>query len=100
METSIRWIVVVCLAGGAHREDTHSRLVAVIGHILNNREARAAVGAVDERIAVTAVLRIKELMQAIITNGGIRRDKRLAFGTSLTMGNSECVFMTRRYLFD
>ena len=61
MKAPVERIVVFCLAGRAHGKDAHSRLVTVVGYILDNRKAWATVCAVDERIAVAPISGIEEL---------------------------------------
>ena len=62
MKAPVQRIIVLRLTCRAHGEDAHGGLVAVIGDILDYSEARATVGAVDERIAVAPVSGIKEFM--------------------------------------
>ena len=49
----------------------------VVGDAAHDREPRAAVGAVDERIAVAAVRRVEQLGQAVRAGRGVGRDQRL-----------------------
>ena len=74
VEAAIARIVVLALARRALREARHAGLRPVIGQRGGDREARPAVGAVDERIAVTAVGRIGQLIEAGGTHGGIGCD--------------------------
>ncbi len=60
MEAPIEWILVLRLAGRAHWEDAHGRLITIIRDILNDRKARTTIGAVDERIAVAPIPGIEE----------------------------------------
>jgi hypothetical protein len=71
MEAPVEWIFVLGLTVGAHWENAHGRLVAIIGNILDDREAWATVGAIDEGIAIAPVGWIKEFAQAIITGSGV-----------------------------
>ena len=50
-----RRVVVLAPARGAHRERGHRRQRPVVGDAAHDREARAAVRAVDERVAVAPV---------------------------------------------
>ena len=45
------------------------------GNALDDREARAALRAVDERVAVAAVGRVEELAQAVVAGGDVGRDR-------------------------
>ena len=65
-------ILVLRPAGGAHLESGHRRQRSVVGHPAHDREARSAVGAVDERVPVAAILGIEQLAQAV----GARRRVR------------------------
>jgi hypothetical protein len=71
MEATIQWIFILSPASGTHLERCHGRGRAVVGDISDDREAGAAVGAVDERIAVAAVLRIEQLRQAVAADAYI-----------------------------
>ena len=51
---AVAGIVVLGLAGGAHREAGHRRARPVVRDAADDREARAAVGAVGERVADSA----------------------------------------------
>jgi len=64
----------VLLARRAHGEHGHRSARPVVRDITHNSEARAAIGAVDEGIAVASVLRIQQLAQAIIADSNIRRN--------------------------
>src|SRR5579884_364303 len=99
MKAPIEWVVVLRLAGWTQWKDTHGCLVTIVGYILNNGEARAAVGAIDERVAVAPVSRIEEFMQTISTGGSIRRDERVAICTRLASGNHKDGIMEGRHLF-
>ena len=48
----------------------------VVGDAAHDREARPAVGAVDERVAVAAVRGVEQLAQAVGARRGVRRDER------------------------
>src|SRR5579883_1931028 len=95
MKTSVAGIVVFCLAGRAHRKATHRRLGTIVGDVLDDGEARAAIGAIDERIAVAPVPRIEKLMQAIDADCGIGRDERLTFAVGLAVGNHKLCLVAR-----
>src|ERR1017187_10389448 len=55
VETPIERVVVLLLAHWTEWESTHGRLTAIIGDILDDGEARTAIGAVDKRIAIASV---------------------------------------------
>ena len=71
VETPVEWVIIFRLAGWTHGEDTHGGFVAIIGDILHNGEAGATVGAVDEGVAVAAVVWIEKFVETIGTGSGI-----------------------------
>src|SRR5947199_146563 len=72
--SAIERVVILGLALRAHGEDRHRGLRPVVGNTAGDGEARAAVGAVDKRIAVTPVAGIEKFAQAIGTGGRIGRN--------------------------
>ena len=76
VEAAVARVVVLGPAGGAHREARHRRQRPVVGDAAHDREARPAVRAVDERVAVAAVGRVEELAP------GSPRTSRLSGDTS------------------
>ncbi|GHO42593.1 hypothetical protein KSX_07560 [Ktedonospora formicarum] len=72
VEAPIGWVLILDLTCRTHCEDAHCCLFAVIGHVLNDSEARAAVGAIDKGIIVASVMYVEEFAQAIIADGAIR----------------------------
>src|SRR5262245_2932600 len=75
MKASIKWILVFVTTRFTHLKRTHRRVRAVVWNILDNREARSAVGAVNEWIPITTIPRIEQLAQTIITGGDVRRNR-------------------------
>ena len=65
-------VVVFPVAVRAHGKDAHGGLRPVIGHILDDGKAWAAIGAVDKGITVTPVFRIQQLPQAVVTDADVR----------------------------
>src|SRR6266700_1905020 len=98
METAIERIFVLASAGGAHGKDTHGRLVPIIGHILNDSEARATVGAVNEGIVIASVGGIKQLLQAILAGAGIGRDQRTAFCPRFALHDQKVCLMAQGHI--
>ena len=66
---------ILAVAGRTHREGGHGGLGAVIGDILDDGKARAAIGAVDKGVAIAPVLMVEELVETIIAESDIRRDQ-------------------------
>jgi hypothetical protein len=71
-------VIVLGLALRAERKACHGRVGPVVRDIADNAEARAAVGAVDEWIAVAAVRRVEKLAPAVGADRYIRRDGQVS----------------------
>ena len=80
VEAPIAGSLVLLPAGLAHREVAHRRSRPVVREGLDDRESRTAVGAVDERVPVPAIVRVEELAQARVAGGGVGRDEPIAGG--------------------
>jgi hypothetical protein len=74
MKAAVERVCVFATARIAHREIAHSRIGAVIRHVFDYREARAAVRAVDERIAEASVARVEHFTDAVFACGYVGRD--------------------------
>jgi hypothetical protein len=74
VEAAVERIRVLAGAGGAHPEGRHGGGGPVVGDAERDGEARAAGGAVRERVPVAAVARVGELAQAVGAGGEVRRD--------------------------
>src|SRR5438046_2949869 len=61
VEAAVERALVLRAAGAAHLETVHGRERAVVWDAAHDREARPAVGAVDERVAVAPVVGVEEL---------------------------------------
>src|SRR5262249_26104327 len=61
------------LAVGAEREAGHARLRPVVGHAVDDRVTRAAIGAGGEGVAPAPVVRVKDLMTTPFIPGPVRR---------------------------
>jgi len=57
----------------------------------DDREPRAAVGAVDERIAVPTIVLIPELSQAVVAGRDVRCYERLLFADRGAPLDTECL---------
>ena len=71
MESAIRWVGVFALAVGAEWKTRHGCLRSIVGDVFDDGEARAAVGAVDERIMIAAVSWGEEFTQAVWADGNV-----------------------------
>ncbi len=74
VKAAVGGVVVFSLAGRAHFEARHGGLRAIVGDAARDGEARAAVGAVEKRIAVATVIGIKQLAQAVGAGGRVGRN--------------------------
>ena len=78
MEAAVARVVILGRAALAHLERCHGGERPVVGDAPHDREARPAVGAVGERVAVAAVGLVPQLGQAVGAGGRVGRDQRLA----------------------
>src|SRR6266851_769216 len=93
VKAPIEWVVIFQLAGRAHREVPHGRLMTIIGHILNDRKTRSAVGTIDKRVSIAPISRIEQFTQTIVASGTIRRDECVTFRPGFALDNSESRLM-------
>ena len=89
MEAPVRGIFVLAPASGAQREGTHGRALAVVGQVLDDREARATVRAVGEGIVVAAIGRIEQLGAAVSAGRDVRRDQLIGAGLDSAVRDHE-----------
>src|SRR5450631_4370237 len=89
VKAAIKRVVVLGLAARAHREHRHRCARAVVGDAAHNSEARSAICAIDEWVAIAAIRRIKQLAQAIGANRDVRRDQRTSL-PGLALDNAKC----------
>ena len=76
VEAPVGRILVLAAAVGAHVERGHRRVRPVVGHRADDREARPAVRAVHERVAVAPVGGVEELAEAVVAGRDVGRDER------------------------
>ena len=74
VEPPVGRVPVFPRAGRTHGKGLHARAFAIVRKRLDDRESRAAVRAVDERVAVPAVSRVEELGETRVAGGDVRRD--------------------------
>ncbi len=79
MESPVGRVIVFSLTGRAHDKASHRSVVPVVRQSFYDRKARAAIGAVRERITVMAIGGIEDFPQAIGACCDIGEDKR-SFG--------------------
>src|SRR5260370_16576106 len=78
MKSPVQRIAIFANALETHREARHGGERAVVRHTSHNCEARAAVGAVVERVAKTAIGAAKNLPHTIVAGGDVRCDQNVA----------------------
>ena len=89
VEAAIGRIVVFPLAREAHFEGGHGGARAIVGNVVDDREARAAIGAVDEGIAEAAVARVHHLAKTIGADRYIRRNQSFRRGVETAGHDAE-----------
>src|SRR5215212_5933434 len=77
VEAAVGGIFVLAAAIGAHLEARHRCCGPVVRERAGDGEARTAVRAVGERVAVAPVRGVQKLSQAIFARSDVRRDERL-----------------------
>ncbi len=84
MKPAVERVFVFAPAFRAHGERRHAGVGPVIGKLADERVTWPALGAVDERMTVAAIIRIAQLAQAVVAGEIIRRhvDTRRAIGTA------------------
>jgi len=70
------WIPVLGATGGTEGKISHCRLRPVIRDAGDERKTRTAVGAINKGVVITAIVRVEELGEAIVTKVGIRGNRR------------------------
>ena len=70
---------VFVFAGRTHGKGTHAGTFPVIGHGVENRQARPAGRAVDEGMEIAPVRRVEELGLAGVADSNIGRNEDMAF---------------------
>jgi hypothetical protein len=83
VEAAIAGIVVFLLTVAAKREPRHGGEGAIVGKGLDDAIAGAAMGAINEGIAVAAIVGVKEFFDAVGTGGEIWENQG---GFALGMG--------------
>ena len=89
-------VVVLGPARRAHLEARHRRSRTVVGDRAHDREPWAAVGAVDERVAVATIRGVEKLGEALLAGRHIRRDQRFRRATAGRGDDSEARRAQRR----
>ena len=80
VEAAVQRVGVLGGAARAHRKARHRRVRPVVGQVRDDRVARPAVGARDERVVVAAVVGVVQLGQAVGARRRVRGDERALAG--------------------
>ena len=96
VKAPVAGIVVLGLALRAHRESGHRRRRPVVGHAADDREARPAVRAVDERVAEAAVGRVAQLGEAVVAGRRVRRHQCVGVTLADALDDAELALAGRR----
>jgi hypothetical protein len=76
VEATVGGVVVLDLASLAHREARHRRERTVVGQRADDREARPAVRAGDERVPEAPVAGVEQLPPAVLADRDVGGDER------------------------
>lgn len=75
VEAAVRGVFVFAAAGGAHGKASHSGEGAIVGNVVNDAVARAAVGAVGEGVVVAAAVGVASFGEAVVAGGDVGGDE-------------------------
>ena len=89
MEAAVSWVCVLRCAGSAHGKARHGGGGAIVGDVLNDGVARAAVGAVGERVAVAPVVGVAEVAPAGVAGACVGRNQREGAGLLVALKNGK-----------
>ncbi len=89
MKAPVGRVFVFRAAGRAQREAPHGGALPVVGQVLDDREARAAVGAVGEGVLVAPVPRVEELGAAVVAGRDVRGDQLIGVGVDGAVQDEE-----------
>ena len=76
VKPSIIRIVVLRATCGTHRERCHGRALAIVRRVTHDSQARPAVGAGNEWVAIASVRRVAQLREAAAAGCDVRRHTR------------------------
>ena len=89
-------VAVFPLAVRAHGKAPHGGQRTVIGQVPHDGKARAAVGAVDEGVAIAPVLRVQQLAPTVVAQAEVRRDERVALRLDQTRQDRKALVVLQR----
>jgi hypothetical protein len=94
-EAAAPWVLVLGATRRAEGEDSHRRPRAVVGKVADDGVAGAAVGAVDERVAVPPVRRIVHLPETGLAGGDVGRHDGAAGRAARALNDDELTVPAR-----
>ena len=89
MKAPVLGVFIFRPAPGAEVEDGHGGVGAIIGHLPDDGEPGAAVGAVGKGILVAPVAGVGDVGQAVVTGGHVRGDEGLGGGQMAALPNGK-----------
>src|SRR5262245_36439575 len=98
MESSVERVLVLGAAPVAHDKFAHRRSRAIVCNVLDDREEGATVGAVDERITVTPIVRVEKFSQAFIASCDVRRNRYDLLDCHTALDNTKVAVVGRKQI--
>ncbi len=95
VKATIERIVIFALAFRTHRELFHRSVGAVVGQCFDDRETRAAIGAIREWVAKSPIVWIKNFAQAIRTRCNVWKNQCSFLAAIVGFANFESVITDR-----
>src|SRR5262249_30856828 len=89
MEPAIRGIVILLAAVSVHVPMADRGSIAIVGQAQDHRIARAAIGAIDVRVAIAAGDGIEQLRQTVIADGEVGGDSGARLSALKAFTNGE-----------
>ena len=89
VEAAVRGILVLARAVPTHGEAGHRGTRPVVRHVTHDREARAAVRAIGERVAEASIVRVEQLAEAVLARGDVGRHQDLALAARRAVQDRE-----------
>ena len=82
-----------------HRKLFHAGPLTIIRKRIQNRQSRSATGAVDKRMQISPILRIKHFLFAFLTDCDIRRNKNFTLCLLALDDIKLCISLRILYIF-
>ena len=98
MKAAVEGVVVLNLTLGAHGKSGHRGLGAIVGNAAGDGEARSAVGAIQEWVAIASVRGIKQLTKAVGAGGSVGGDAGTDTAKNFAGNDAEAGFAFWRHI--